>query len=272
MDYRARPGDTLSAIADRYEISLSALEAANPQIPNPNLIFVNELIHIPASGRGHEDPPPVSVLPHLVTYVVQHGDTKSGIADAHNLDLGVLEAANPQVTDPDHIVPGQVLHIPGSGTSTSHPGGEPVVAGGSIDIGQVTYGHFRGDGDTASWTRQACAAMNVPAEHWVSGYGTLCVRESSGSPNAINDYDGNAYGPIQSDGSPLHCSRGIAQCIPDTFASHHISGTSAAIYDPVANIAASMHYVMGRYGVHSDGSNLTSNVQQADRNRDPHWY
>jgi CheY-like chemotaxis protein len=38
--------------------------------------------------------------------------------------------------------------------------------------------------------------------------------------------------------------RGVAQCIPETFASNHIAETSTDIYNPVANIAASMHYVM----------------------------
>jgi SLT domain-containing protein len=40
----------------------------------------------------------------------------------------------------------------------------------------------------------------------------------------------------------------------------------------VANIAASMRYVMNRYGVSSDGSNLVSLVQQADPSRPPRGY
>ena len=103
----------------------------------------------------------------------------------------------------------------------------------------------------------------------VGSYITLCARESSGNPNAINTSDSNAHGPIQSDGHPLHCSRGVAQCIPDTFSSNHVAETSTDIYDPVANIAASMRYVMRRYGVSSDGHDLAVLVQQADPNRPP---
>jgi len=40
----------------------------------------------------------------------------------------------------------------------------------------------------------------------------------------------------------------------------------------VANIAASMRYVMRRYGVASDGHDLTQRVQQADINRFPRGY
>jgi len=40
----------------------------------------------------------------------------------------------------------------------------------------------------------------------------------------------------------------------------------------VANIAASMRYVMRRYGVSSDGHDLAVLVQQADPSRPPRGY
>jgi spore coat assembly protein SafA len=48
----------------------------------------------------------------VVTYVVQSGDTMSGIAQKFGVSLGALEAANPQVHDPNLIFPGQLLTIP----------------------------------------------------------------------------------------------------------------------------------------------------------------
>jgi spore coat assembly protein SafA len=47
-----------------------------------------------------------------VTYVVRPGDTLSGIAERFGVSLGALEAANPQITNPDLINPGQVIKIP----------------------------------------------------------------------------------------------------------------------------------------------------------------
>jgi LysM repeat protein len=270
MDYRVQPGDTMSGIARKFHITLSALEAANPQIVDPNRIFPNELIHIPVSPAPSHHPTPVPH--HVVTYVVQPGNTKSAIALAHNVSLAALEAANPQVTDPNVIQPGQVLTIPGGSPSTHHSPTHPVVAGGAIPIDAVTYGLYNGGGNVHSWTSRACEILHLPPDHWVVGYQVLCRRESSGRANAINDWDSNAHGPIQADGYPLHCSRGVAQCIPDTFAGNHVAGTGPDIYDPVANIAASIHYVMNRYGVSSDGSDLASKVQQADPNRSPAGY
>jgi LysM repeat protein len=107
MDYRVQSGDTLSGIAAKFNVSLAAVEAANPQIRDPNKIFPNELVHIPASRASAHGPAPVP--PHVVTYAVQPGDTMSGIADAHGISLAALVAANPQVTNPDIIHPGEVL-------------------------------------------------------------------------------------------------------------------------------------------------------------------
>ena len=98
--YTVQKGDTLTAIAAKFGVSLTALEAANPQITNPDLIFPGQVVTIPVN------PPPPG------TYVVQSGDTMTAIAKKFGVSLAALEAANPQVTNPDLIFPGQVLTIP----------------------------------------------------------------------------------------------------------------------------------------------------------------
>jgi tyrosinase len=101
--YVVQPGDTLSGIAQRFGVSLAALEAANPQVTNPNLIHPGQVLNIPGN-----------VPPPGLTYVVQPGDTLSGIAQRFGVSLAALEAANPQIKDPNRIFPGQVIHIPGT--------------------------------------------------------------------------------------------------------------------------------------------------------------
>jgi hypothetical protein len=143
------------------------------------------------------------------------------------------------------------------------------------------------------WIRQACKKSGAtPSSAWVRGYKTIIKRESGGNPNACNVWDSNAKTPpgfkkvkdfgdgytrngiVRLRGRPTHfqCSRGIVQCIPQTFAAHHARGTSRSIYDPVASIAASIRYVRGRYNVAKDGSNLARKVQQADPTRPPKGY
>ena len=47
FSYVVKSGDTLSGIAQKFGVSLAALEAANPQIPDPNKIFPGQVIFIP---------------------------------------------------------------------------------------------------------------------------------------------------------------------------------------------------------------------------------
>lgn len=110
--------------------------------------------------------------------------------------------------------------------------------------------------------------------NWTTGELTIAERESAyNAPQwQVNLSDSNAVGAKQSDGAPFQSSRGVAQCIPQTFAAYHQAGTSLKIYDPVANFAASMNYIMAVYKVSRDGHDLASKVQQADPNRSPRGY
>jgi SLT domain-containing protein len=143
----------------------------------------------------------------------------------------------------------------------------------AMNVAEVEYTQYHGGGNIDTWIGEACRAVGVPhTQGWVSGYKTLCQRESSYNPNAINIADDNAHGAKVGDGHPMNCSRGLTQCIPGTFAEFHAAGTSKSIYDPVANIAASMGYVRQRYRVSPDGSDLAARVQQSDPSRPAKGY
>ncbi|MEU9591819.1 transglycosylase SLT domain-containing protein [Streptomyces sp. NPDC048219] len=91
------------------------------------------------------------------------------------------------------------------------------------------------------WIREAKAIMakhDIPGTY--SGIHRNIIRESSGNPKAINDWDINAINGIP--------SKGLLQVIPPTFKAYHVPGTSWDIYDPVANIAAACNYAADKYG------------------------
>lgn len=46
-DYTVKSGDSLAEIAQAHGVSLHALEQANPQIANPDVIYPGETVHIP---------------------------------------------------------------------------------------------------------------------------------------------------------------------------------------------------------------------------------
>jgi hypothetical protein len=91
------------------------------------------------------------------------------------------------------------------------------------------------------WIRQALDIMKakgIPGSY--NGLHRNIMRESSGNPNAINNWDINAINGVP--------SKGLLQVIPPTFATYHVNGTSWNIYDPVANITAAANYAAHRYG------------------------
>lgn len=59
--YTVVPGDTMFLIAQRFGVSLDALIAADPQIPNPNLIFPGDVLCVP--GTAPPPPPPQEPCP-----------------------------------------------------------------------------------------------------------------------------------------------------------------------------------------------------------------
>ncbi|RDW73716.1 hypothetical protein BP5796_07158 [Coleophoma crateriformis] len=117
--YSVVSGDTLTKIAGQFGLTLAALEAANSQIANFDIIHVADEIHVPICSQGSSlsspTPAPVASTCSTTTtgtYSVVSGDTLSAIAAHFGLTLAALEAANPAVTNPDLIFVGQLLYIP----------------------------------------------------------------------------------------------------------------------------------------------------------------
>ncbi|WTI13223.1 transglycosylase SLT domain-containing protein [Streptomyces sp. NBC_00820] len=91
------------------------------------------------------------------------------------------------------------------------------------------------------WIRHSLDIMHskgIPGSY--SGLHRNIIRESSGNPMAINNWDINAINGIP--------SKGLLQVIQPTFNTYHVTGTSWNIYDPVANITAAANYAAHRYG------------------------
>jgi lysozyme len=113
--YTVHAGDTLSGIASRFGVSLGALEAANPQITNPNVIYVGEVIHLPGGSAAAPAPAPKPApapASGQKKYVVHSGDSMWGISVKFHVSFTALIQANPQVKNPNVIYPNEVINIP----------------------------------------------------------------------------------------------------------------------------------------------------------------
>ncbi|MCJ0872899.1 transglycosylase SLT domain-containing protein [Streptomyces sp. AP-93] len=91
------------------------------------------------------------------------------------------------------------------------------------------------------WIKEALFIMKregIPGTY--AGIHKNIMRESSGNPMAINNWDINAQNGIP--------SKGLLQVIAPTFKAYHVKGTKFDQYDPVANIVAACNYAADRYG------------------------
>lgn len=151
-----------------------------------------------------------------------------------------------------------------------------LSAARAISLGAVRYDRSFAPGQVRKRIAAALDHLGITdaaaRRNWLRGYETLIARESGGRPSAVASDPATTLGAVQADGHRLGYARGITQTIPATFARYHQPGTSTNIFDPVANICASINYVMHRYGVSADGANLVALVQQADARRPPKGY
>jgi SLT domain-containing protein len=74
----------------------------------------------------------------------------------------------------------------------------------------------------------------------VSDVDIVIRYESSGDPNAINNWDSNAQAG--------HPSTGLVQVIQPTFDYYRSGLLPADLYNPAANVYAGMHYAISNYG------------------------
>jgi hypothetical protein len=90
--YLIKPGDTLSGIAASHGVKLAAVEVANPQIKNPNVIFPGQTIKLPKGSTAshgshksvHHSAPShrsSSHTTHTVTSSYSSGYSSSSLSD-----------------------------------------------------------------------------------------------------------------------------------------------------------------------------------------------
>lgn len=121
--YVVRPGDSLSAIAGRFDVDLSDLLRTN-NLTMTSVILPGQQLQVPRTSTASGDTSGSS-------YVVRPGDWLGRIASRHGVTLSALLQAN-GLTASSVILPGQRLAIPvagGGGPSGSASGSYTVRPG-----------------------------------------------------------------------------------------------------------------------------------------------
>lgn len=124
-----KKGDTLFELSKKYNVPLQKLIDANPQIANPDQLNLGDKVKIPAAAA-----PVDGDGTNTYKHTVKEGDSLWKLAKAWGLPLQALVDANPQLVDPNVLSVGQVINIPGSGsTITAESAGQnqqaPNVSG-----------------------------------------------------------------------------------------------------------------------------------------------
>ncbi|MEV2253244.1 LysM peptidoglycan-binding domain-containing protein [Streptomyces sp. NPDC050147] len=210
---------------------------------------------IGATSAGAAQPAAAAKPAAPKTYVIAEGDSLSKIAREHSVSGGwkKLYEDNRSVLgdNPRLIHPGLKLTIgqkapakPAEDATASKASDERAdrskrtntAAEPAAAPAKKTYTN-----NLDGWIKES---LDVMAQHGIPGtYEGIhrnVMRESSGNPLAINNWDVNAAA-----GTP---SKGLLQVIAPTFDAYHVPGTSLDSYDPVANITAACNYAADRYG------------------------
>lgn len=110
-EYTVVKGDTLAVIAKKNNVTLKALQAANPGVV-PTRLKIGQKLVIPAGGTTAGIAAPVSALGESsgTVYTVKSGDTLTRIAKAHGTTVKAIEAANGMTSTKIRV--GQKLKIP----------------------------------------------------------------------------------------------------------------------------------------------------------------
>ena len=191
-----RAGDTLSTIAQAYDISASELAAHNG-VANQNVIFTGQRLVIPGSAADQRTTVAAgSALPSGDGYyTVQRGDMLSSIAKVHGMSLTDVMRLN-GLTDPNFIWVGQKLRVSARVSVAEMPDDEPAVA------------------DTIYVVKTGDSLSQIAKDHNTTTYALMAIN---GLPNAnfvwvgqrLRIQEGNAGGQYNPAAAPANGYRWI---------------------------------------------------------------
>jgi murein DD-endopeptidase MepM/ murein hydrolase activator NlpD len=116
--YVVQPGDTLSAIAQRFDTTAKAIAVAN-EIEDPSLIRTGQKLVIPEPVEAGAAPLVSTTSPLVRIHPVRAGETILGLAFRYGTSIWGLRDAN-TVHRLDLLWPGQELIIPSPILTTTH--------------------------------------------------------------------------------------------------------------------------------------------------------
>lgn len=188
VTYTVKSGDTLSAIAKRYDTTVNTI-ASLSRLSNPNLIYVGQVLTIKGGNAAqsvtHKQTNSQSSqsstanasrqATSVATYTVKSGDTLSGIAAKFGTSYKTLAAIN-NISNPNLIYVGQVLNLNSRATSTARSYSRSSYSYSNQDINS---GYTVKAGDTLSGIGAAYGInwQSIAAKNGISAPYTIYVGQ-----------------------------------------------------------------------------------------------
>ncbi|HVA92312.1 MAG TPA: LysM peptidoglycan-binding domain-containing protein, partial [Chloroflexota bacterium] len=269
--YTVQPGDTLSAVAGQFGVSLDAIAAAN-NLAAPYLIAAGQSLTIPA-------PSSAATASSATMYSVQAGDTLSAIAGNHGVAVDALAVAN-NLSSPFLLTVGQRLVIPTAVAS----GGTAAVADGTapspVTATAATYVVQPGDTLSTIATRLGFSLDSLVSANNLTDPGALQAGQTLALPTGVAPVDQTTVGSIltteaQAEGLDVGLLKaiawqesgwqmvtaadggiGIMQIMPDSvdWVSTTLLGSPINPYDPTDNVRAGAIILRYYLSVYSDAA------------------
>lgn len=174
IDYEIKEGDTLYSIAQQHGVSTLSVIAAN-DFANPDLILPGQHVTIPTDANGS--------TPSDVTITVADGDTVGNLAEHYGISSAAIVIAN-SLSNPNLIVVGQSLVIPGGGGSAS-ANSTATYASTSATSSSDSGSSQASTANDATVTVQDGDTINKLADHYGVSAASIISANSLSDPNMI---------------------------------------------------------------------------------------
>lgn len=227
--YTVRPGDTLSAIADRLSTSVRALADANG-ITDPDRITAGQVLTVPGTSSA-----PVAAAHH----VVSPGETLSAIAARYGIPVADLAAAN-GITDPNRVLAGSRLTVADTPAPDGSAASPTPAAAASPSTGGTTHRVAPGETLSAIASRYGVPIADLAAANGIGDPNRIVAGAVLTIPGGwhcpvrgpvtfINDYgvakpDGRFH-----EGIDLFAERGTPVVAPVSGRAEQIEGTRGGL-------------------------------------------
>lgn len=241
-----RPGDTLSHIALRHDVTVSAIVAANG-LGNPRMIHAGQTLTVPGSGGGAQASSSRGSTGSegrsgASTVTVRQGDTLTHIAARHDVSLDALVRANSDL-NPQALWVGQQVTLPGGAAEARTTPARPENVGDAKKEESVedTFLHYTYPNDvarSAAANRDHLASVDVPSRDQVRQLVVDTARQHGVDPDLMLALSSMESGWNHRSVSPANAI-GVMQVIPSSgdWASGLV-GRELNLLDPQDNVTA----------------------------------